>query len=258
MITWSTIPRHSAGPETHTPVTIATVGTTPEASTSARAARPHPCSELTPSRMSAPVVSSHATKGSPSPTAVRTARSMASAPASPTAPWCFPPSTRSTTTARPSMSTTWADALSLRCPMMGVAARGAGAFMELTSRDAEPRDRLPGAQHLSLLGEDADQVARERAADRRRLARQLHETDRVARREVLPLDTRTPDRGREHAGGGGDDGAFGDVDAFPVHERQVGHGRLLGRGAGSTARAAGRLHRRRVLVRACRAQMAAS
>src|SRR4051794_35872306 len=226
MTTWSTIPRHSAGPETHTPVTIATVGMTPNASTSARAARPHPCSELTPSRMSAPVVSSQATNGSPSSIAVRTACSIASAPASPTAPWCLPPSTRSWTTARPSTSITCAAALSLRCPMMGVPHRDAGIAVTGTfaSRDAQPRDGLPGAQHLPLLGEDPDQIARERAAHRGGLTGQLDEPDRVALDEVLAGDACAPDRGSEHAGGRGDDEAFGDVHAFAVHERQVGHG----------------------------------
>ena len=45
MTTWSTRPSSSAGPETHGPTTTSIVGTTPDASASARATRPHACSD---------------------------------------------------------------------------------------------------------------------------------------------------------------------------------------------------------------------
>src|SRR5664279_6440400 len=146
-----------------------TVGTTPDACTSACAHRPHPCNELMPSPTSAPAVSSQATNGTPSSVARRIACSIVSAPASPTAPWCLPPSTRSSTIERPSRSTMHADALSLRRSMIGVMKRGARASVmrESASRDSQPCDRLAGPEPLPGLGEHAHQQSFERAAHQR-------------------------------------------------------------------------------------------
>ena len=53
------------GPDTHGPTTASTSAPTPDASTSARATRPHACSAATPSPSSAPDVSSSPTSGMP-------------------------------------------------------------------------------------------------------------------------------------------------------------------------------------------------
>src|SRR5207342_2640977 len=53
--TWSARPSSSAGPDTAGPSTMMTVGTTPEQSASAFAARPQPCNAENPSTMSAPL-----------------------------------------------------------------------------------------------------------------------------------------------------------------------------------------------------------
>ena len=58
MITRSARPSSRAGPERAGPVTTTTTGTMPEQAARARAARPHPCSEATPSDTSAPLEAS--------------------------------------------------------------------------------------------------------------------------------------------------------------------------------------------------------
>ena len=59
----SASPRRRAGPESAGPVSTMTTGTTPEHAAKARAARPHPCSEATPSDTSAPLVARTRTMG---------------------------------------------------------------------------------------------------------------------------------------------------------------------------------------------------
>ena len=102
--TTSTSPSSSAGPETHGPITVSTVGTTPDACANTRAMRPQPSSAATLSRSSAPEVSSTPTIGMCESSPIWTARATAAAPAEPSAPWCLPPATRNHATGRPSIS----------------------------------------------------------------------------------------------------------------------------------------------------------
>ena len=70
MTTKSARPISNAGPETAGPDTMHTVGTMPEQSASALAARPHPCNAAIPSTMSAPDDSITAINGRPFDSAV--------------------------------------------------------------------------------------------------------------------------------------------------------------------------------------------
>src|SRR5262245_38871387 len=119
MTTWSTRPSMRAGPDTHGPTTASIVGTTPEASVSARATRPQAWREATPSPTSAPEVAIAPTTGTPSSIPRRTARSMASPSATPIAPRCLPPSRRNQLTVRPWRSDRAADTASLRSVVTG-------------------------------------------------------------------------------------------------------------------------------------------
>src|SRR5262252_679598 len=124
MTTWSTSPSIRAGPETHGPTTASIVGTTPEASVSARATRPQAWSDATPSPTSAPDVAIAPTTGTPSSTPSRTARSSASPSATPMAPRCLPPSRRNQLIVRPCRSEREAVTASLRCVITGATGVG--------------------------------------------------------------------------------------------------------------------------------------
>ena len=63
MMTRSASPRRRAGPDSAGPVTTTTTGTMPEQPARARAARPQPWSEATPSDTSAPLDASTRTTG---------------------------------------------------------------------------------------------------------------------------------------------------------------------------------------------------
>ena len=101
-----------------------TVGTTPEHSASALAARPHPCSAAMPSRMSAPEEANWPISGSPFVRAVSAAVAMTWEAAAESAPlWCDP-SISSHTTDRPPGSSL----------MSAVAAPGTWCWSSRTTR----------------------------------------------------------------------------------------------------------------------------
>ena len=108
------------GPETAGPTSTSTIGTTPDASVSALAIRPHAWSAETPSVTSAPELAMRPTIGMPSSTARRRARVIVSPSGVPMAPRCLPPSRLNQLTVRPSISRTSATAAVLRCPKTGV------------------------------------------------------------------------------------------------------------------------------------------
>ncbi len=124
MITWSAMPSSNAGPDTAGPTSSRMIGTTPEASTIARATRPSACSAAMPSLTSAPELATRPTIGIPSSMARRTARSIASPSALPIAPRCLPPSRLNQLTWRPSRSRRQASTAVLRCPKTGVRSEG--------------------------------------------------------------------------------------------------------------------------------------
>jgi hypothetical protein len=104
--TKSPMPSNSAGPDTAGPSTIMMIGTTPEQSVSALAAKPHPCSAENPSTMSAPLDRMIATSGNPLVRAVLAAFSSLPDESDVSAPTRDPASTSTHTTCRPSKSRT--------------------------------------------------------------------------------------------------------------------------------------------------------
>ena len=162
MITWSAMPSSSAGPETAGPTRRSTTGTTPEASLSALATRPHVWREATPSETSAPELAMRPTIGRPSSTARCTARSMASPSAVPMAPRCVPPSRLNQLTIRPSTSRMEASTAALRCPNTGSATPGAVMCLPLLGRSSVGVDVDPPEDQGGVVAAEAERVRQHR------------------------------------------------------------------------------------------------